>query len=77
MTKLTIEQFIEQLESKNLDYALSSEVITGEGIVDEDEETVLCSGEAIYNFIHEDPEFDGVFTVVKVKESIDIMQGMS
>jgi len=76
VNKLTIEKFVEQLESGNLDYALTSEVITGEGIVDEDDELVLCTGEAIHRFLHEDPDFDGVFTVEKVKENIEIMNNM-
>jgi hypothetical protein len=77
MTKLTVKQFVEQLESENFDYALASEIITCEGIVDENQEAVLCSGTAIFNFINEDPDFDGVFTTKKVKENIEIMDGLS
>ena len=75
--KLTVEQFVQQVNDENLDYALPSEIITGEGIVCEDDEKVLCKGEAIYNFMGNDPEFDGVLTVRNVTESIEIMNGLS
>ena len=75
--KLTVEQFVQQVNDENLDYALPSEIITGEGIVCEDDEKVLCKGEGIYNFMGNDPEFDGVFSVENVNTSIEIMNAMS
>lgn len=75
--KLTVQNYIEQIENENLDYALNSDLITGTGIVCEEDEKVLCNGEAIFNFMNNDPDFDGVFTVENVLENIEIMDSMS
>lgn len=77
MTNLTIAQFVEQINDENLDYALPANIITGTGIVCEEDETVLCTGEHIYNFIYADDSFDGEFTESLVAEYIEIMQSMS
>ena len=45
--KLTVQNYIDQIESGNLDYALNSDLITGTGIVCEEDEKVLCYGEEI------------------------------
>ena len=76
MTKLTIEQLADQLNNKNLDYALDATVITGSGVVCEDEEKELCNGKAIYEFMFSDEDFDGVFTVKNLTENIKIMNEM-
>lgn len=75
--KLTIQSFIEQVENNNLDYALNSDLITGVGVVCEEDETTLCSAVAIFNFMNENPDFDGVFTVKNVLENIEIMKSMN
>ncbi len=77
MTNLTIEQFVEQINSENLDYALPAKIITGAGIVCEEDEKTLCDGEDIYNFMFNSPDFDGVFTAKNVSENIKIMNGMA
>ena len=77
MIKLTVEKFAEHCRDDHLDYINSCEVITGSGIVDEDEEKILCSGEALYNFINEDPDFDGVYTESAVIVGITFMNSMT
>ena len=77
MAKLTIEQLAEQLNNENLDYALNATVITGTGVVCEDEEKELCNGGAIFEFMFADDAFDGVFTVENLTENIKTMNDMA
>ena len=76
MNKLTIAEFIEQVQNENLDYALNSEIITGSGVVYEEDQTVLCTGEAIYNFIQQSGESDENLTASLVRENIDMLISM-
>ena len=77
MIKLTVEQFTDQANSSNIDYINNSIVITGSGIVNEDEQRPLCGGEALYNFMYEDPDFDGVFDQAGVIAGITFMNAMA
>ena len=77
MIKLTVEQFVEQANSSNIDYINNSIVITGAGVVNEDDQRPLCGGEALYNFMYEDPDFDGVFNQAAVVASITFMNAMA
>jgi len=133
MNKLTIQQFVEQVNNDNLDYALASDIVTGYGTLSENdqqeqeqdlhagqdnysmnndtefgigetddlnsytgedgdsmgndsesdfdssdnEELKLCTGEAIYNFMNNDPDFDSTFTVSNVKKMIKVMEEAS
>ena len=71
MNKLTIAQFIEQVQNENMDYALSAEIINDAGVT-------LCTGEAIHNFFYAgDDNFDGVFIESQVANHIDIMNTMA
>lgn len=72
--KETVERIVDQFNESNLDYAFQCEIITGTGVVCEDDETVLCTAEGLYNFMTNDDEFDGVFTVENVTEHIEILQ---
>ena len=76
MTNLTIKQFVDQMDIENLNYALPATVITGSGVACEEDEKPLCTGNEIYNFMFNDAEFDGQFTVSNVAECIEIMIGM-
>ena len=76
MNKLTIAQFIEQVQNENLDYALNSEIITGSGVVCEEDQTVLCTGEAIYNFIQQSGESDENLTASLVSDHIEMLVSM-
>ena len=77
MTNLTIEQFVDQMDIENLNYALPATIITGSGVVCEEDEKVLCSGEQIYNFMFNDDSFNGQFTVENVTEYIQAMNDMA
>lgn len=81
MAKLTVDQFTDQINSNNLDYALSAEIITDytadrNGLVVEAEEKTLCTGNEIYNFMQALDEFDGVFDPADVLVHINIMNDM-
>lgn len=70
MNKLTIEQFVDQMNNDNFDYALPSLIITGEGVVCEDDEVALATGNNIARFMHDDSSFGGKFTVDDVVTSL-------
>jgi len=75
MTTLTISQFVEQIQDENFDYALNAEIVTDAEIAGG--EKVLCTGEAIYNFVYAAGDFDGAFTEIHVAECIEMMNQMS
>ena len=82
--KLTIAQFVEYMNDYGFsDYIRESVIITNStaddnGVVYEAGESVLCSGEAIYTFMGNDPEFDEnePLTANAVSENIEIMNGL-
>ena len=82
MAKLTIAQFVEQINDYGFSsYIAESDIITSttaddSGIVCEEDETVLCNGEHIYNFMHAGDDFDGEVTVDNVAKYIEAMRGM-
>lgn len=63
--KLTYEEIAEQLNAGNLNYAFNFDINDS------------ISVEGLYNFAHEDEDFDGEFTESNVEEYVNAMIEMS